>query len=103
MSTSIQQNHIQKIIKLPIRNTKNKNKEIQERQNKFHSSERERRNKRSPIINSSYQHLISQYSKNKERYNTVKKNKKKRGKTNIFRKNIFKIPKKSRKILQRFK
>ncbi len=95
MTSSIQQNHIEKIIRLPIRNINNKNKTLKEKKNKCHSLERRNNNKRrlSPKISTSYQHLLSQYSKSKERYNSVYNNKRKKGKSTFLERIYLKYQK----------
>ena len=95
MTSSIQQNHIEKIIRLPIRNINNKNKTFKEKKNKCHSLERRNNNKRrlSPRISTSYQHLLSQYSKSKERYNSVYNNKRKKGKSTFLERIYLKYQK----------
>ena len=71
MAYSDQKNNIINIIKLPLRNVTDNNQIKTERQNKFMSCETKNKKRISPKLNTSYHELINQYSKSKDRYNSV--------------------------------
>ena len=71
MAYSLKKNSIINIIKLPLRNVTDNNQIKTERQNKFMSCETKNKKRISPKLNTSYHELINQYSKSKDRYNSV--------------------------------
>ena len=85
MAYSDQKNNIINIIKLPLRKIINDNQIKTERQNKFMLSEKKNKKRISPKLNTSYHELINQYSKSKDRYNSVYQ-KRKKGPTKFLEK-----------------
>ena len=92
MAYSDQKNNIINIIKLPLRKIINDNQIKTERQNKFMLSEKKNKKRISLKLNTSYHELINQYSKSKDRYNSVYQ-KRKKGPTTFLEKIYIKYQK----------